>query len=199
MGPNPIPSAVEKHSPCASIFLMPSLGFGQSEPRLVARQIPSAKILEYSIQSLIALIMDTSKSSGELEDVRVNVKLKISALWIAVMFLYAYVDIFSWFKPGIIQEVMAGKVFVFQVSQSFLFFTTLYITIPSLMIFLTLVLKPKINRWVNIIVSALYFVTMLGACIGETWLFYIFGTVVESLLLFLIIIYAWKWPKYEKK
>lgn len=134
-----------------------------------------------------------------MEDIKVNVKLKISALWIAVMFLYIYVDLFSLYKPGIIEEVTAGKIFLFQISQSFLFFTTLYITIPSLMIFLTLVLKPKINRWINIIVSAIYLVTMLGACIGETWIFYIFGTVVESILLFLIIIHAWKWPKHENK
>lgn len=137
------------------------------------------------------------KRSTELEDVKINVKLKLSALWIAVMFLYAYVDIFSLFKPGIIGEIMMGKVFVFQVSQVFLFLTTLYIVIPSIMVFLSLVLKPKINRWTNIIVSIVYFVTMLGACIGETWAFYIFGTIIESLLLALIVWYAWKWPKQE--
>jgi len=141
--------------------------------------------------------MKTTKKIHKLEDVKINVKLKISALWIAVMFLYAYVDIFSLFKPGIIEGIMTGKVFLFQVSQIFLFLTTLYIAIPSVMVFLSLVLKPRINRWMNIIVSILYFVTMLGACIGETWSFYIFGTAMESLLLFLIIWYAWKWPRQE--
>jgi len=133
----------------------------------------------------------------ELEDIKINVKLKISALWIAVMFLYAYVDLFSLFKTGIISEIMAGKMFIFQINQSFLFFTTLYIVIPVIMIFLSLVLKPKVNRWTNIVVSALYLVTMLGASIGETWIFYIFGTIIESILLLLIIRYAIKWPKYE--
>jgi hypothetical protein len=141
--------------------------------------------------------VNTNKKAPEFENIKVNVKIKISALWIAVMFLYAYVDIFSLMKPGIIEGIMDGKMFVFQISQAFLFFTTLYIVIPSVMIFLSLVLKPKANRWINIIVSILYFVTMLGACIGETWGFYIFGTIVESLLLFLIIWYAWKWPKQE--
>ncbi|MCL5410867.1 MAG: DUF6326 family protein [Patescibacteria group bacterium] len=143
--------------------------------------------------------MNTNKTTVEMEDVKINVKLKISALWIAVMFLYAYVDIFSLFKPGTIEGIMAGKVFVFQVSQIFLFLTTIYIVVPSIMVFLSLVLKPKVNRWTNIIVSIFYFVTMLGACVGETWGYYIFGTIVESLLLFLIIWYAWKWPKYENK
>jgi hypothetical protein len=132
-----------------------------------------------------------------LEDVKVNVKLKISALWIAVMFLYAYVDIFSLMKPGIIEGIMAGKMFVFQISQLFLFLTTLYIAIPSVMIFLSLVLKPKVNRWTNIIVGILYIVSILGSCIGETWAYYIFGSIVESLLLLLVIWYAWKWPKQQ--
>lgn len=135
--------------------------------------------------------------TNNLLDLKVDVKLKISALWIAVMFLYAYVDIFSLMKPGVIEGIMAGKMFIFQINQVFLFLTTIYIAIPSVMIFLSLVLKPKVNRWTNIIVSIFYFVTMLGACIGETWGFYIFGTIVESLLLFLIIWYAWKWPKQE--
>lgn len=142
--------------------------------------------------------MNTNKkTSGNLQDVKTDVKIKISALWIAVMFLYAYVDIFSLMKPGIIEGITAGKMFIFQISQAFLFFTTLYIAIPSVMIFLSLVLKPKVNRWTNIIVAIFYFVTMMGACIGETWSFYIFGTIIESLLLFLIIWYAWKWPKQE--
>lgn len=144
-------------------------------------------------------MVNTKTKISKLEDAKINVKLKISALWIAVMFLYAYVDIFSLSKPGIISEIMAGKMFVFQISQTFLFFTTLYITIPSIMIFLSLVLKPKVNRWANIIVSIFYLVTMFGACIGETWTFYIFGTIVESGLLLLIIWYAIKWPKNESK
>lgn len=143
--------------------------------------------------------MNLNKTTIEMEDIKINVKLKISALWIAVLFLYVYVDIFSLYKPGIIEGIMAGKVFVFPISQIFLFLTTLYIVIPSIMVFLSLVLKPKVNRWINIIVSIFYFVTMVGACVGETWAFYIFGTVIESLLLFLIIWYAWKWPKCENK
>ena len=38
-----------------------------------------------------------------LEDVKVNVKWKISALWIAMMFLYVYADIFGFSQPGAIE------------------------------------------------------------------------------------------------
>ena len=110
---------------------------------------------------------------------------------------FAYVDIFGFMKTGEIERIMAGKIATFQIDQVFLFSVTLYMLIPSIMVFLSLVLKPKVNRWTNIIVGILYFVMNLASCIGETWAFYIFGSIVESLLLLLIIWYAWKWPKQE--
>ena len=141
--------------------------------------------------------MNTDKKVTEMEDMKINVKLKISALWIAMLFVFAYVDIFALYRPGIIEGIMAGKVAAFQIDQVFLFFTTLYILIPSIMVFLSLVLKPKVNRWTNIIVGILYIVTILLSLIGEIWAFYIFGSIVESLLLLLIVWYAWKWPEQE--
>ena len=143
--------------------------------------------------------MNTNEMSTKiLEDVKINVKLKISALWIAMLFVFAYVDIFAFYRPDIIEGIMAGKVAVFEINQTFLFLTTLYILIPSIMVFLSLVLKPKVNRFTNIIVAVLYIVTILASCIGETWAYYIFGSIVESLLLLLIVWYAWKWPKQEE-
>ena len=132
-----------------------------------------------------------------MEDVKINVKLKISALWIAMLFLFAYVDIFTFFRSEIIEGVMAGKVAAFQINQTFLFLTTIYILIPSIMVFLSLVMKPKVNRWTNIIVGVVYLVSILLSCIGEVWAYYIFGSVVESLIIILIVYYAWNWPKQE--
>ena len=142
--------------------------------------------------------MKTIEKAAEMEDVKINVKLKISALWIVMLFVFAYVDIFLFYRTGFIEGIMAGKVAIFQINQVFLFLTTLYILIPSIMVFLSLVLKPKVNRFANITIAILYVVSILGSLVGETWAFYIFGSIVESLLLLLIIWYAWKWPKQQK-
>ena len=64
--------------------------------------------------------------------------------------------------------------------------------------FLSLVLPVKANRWTNIIVGILYIVVTLGMTIGESYAFYIFGSIVEALLLLLIVVYAWKWPTRER-
>ncbi len=132
-----------------------------------------------------------------LEDVKINVKWKLSALWAAVMFIYLYVDIFGFYRSGLIEEIIAGEVAGIQITQVFLLGALILMIIPSLMVFLSLALPAKVNRWVNIIVGIFYIVVVLGFLIGESYAFYIFGSIVEAVLLGLIVWYAWKWPTQE--
>jgi len=142
--------------------------------------------------------MNTNKMTTELEDVKINVKIKLSALWAAVMFLYVYADIKAFFKPGIIEGLIAGKVGDFQITQGFLFTSAIIMTIPSVMIFLSLSLKAKANRWVNIILGIVYTGIILGTLLmGGAWAYYIFYGTVEIVLTGLIAWHAWKWPKRE--
>jgi len=46
--------------------------------------------------------MNTNKKTTELEDVKINVKIKLSALWVAVMFLYVYADVRGFYETGFI-------------------------------------------------------------------------------------------------
>jgi hypothetical protein len=55
----------------------------------------------------------------------------------------------------------------FDIDQTFLFFTTLYIVVPTLMIYLTLVIRPLVNRVVNVVVAAAYALSGLGSAVGE--------------------------------
>ena len=68
--------------------------------------------------------------------------------------------------------------------------------IPSTMVFLSLVLKPDANRWVNIILGVIFTVIMLITMPGA-WAFYIFLGIVEVVLTAMIVWYAWNWPKHE--
>ena len=91
----------------------------------------------------------SNADSGVLDDVRIGVRLKIAALWIAMLFLFAYGDIFGFFNTGRIEEVIAGQVSGMKITQAFLFGVSVYIAIASVMIFLTLVLAPNVSRWTN--------------------------------------------------
>ncbi len=140
------------------------------------------------------------KTATILEDPKINIKIKLAALWAASMFLFIYVDYFYLRVPGQIEELLAGKMgggADYPTTQASLMLAMILMMIPSLMIFLSVALKAKWNRWTNIIVSILKIVTLLVFVIGESWAFYIFATIVEVVLLLLIVWYAGMWPKQE--
>lgn len=142
--------------------------------------------------------MNTEKSKQyELEDFKVNVKLKLGALWVSFMFFYIYVDYFHLYMPGKDEEIIKGQVFVFDITQGFLLVALALVAIPVLMIFLSVFLPAKVNRLTNIIVATMLIPYMLFNLAGEAWVHMVFGAVVEVVLLCLIIRYAWKWPRIE--
>ena len=130
----------------------------------------------------------------KLEPSNVNVRVKISALWTSMLFVFAYVDLFSLYRPDFRADIEAGEIGGFTVNQSFLLGTTAYVVIPSLMVFCTLVLRPRVNRIANIALSTMYALTILAAAIGE-WNYYILGSAIEVAQLAAIVYYAWTWPK----
>lgn len=134
----------------------------------------------------------------ELEDIKISVKLKIATLWTSFMFLYIYVDYFHLYMPGCMKDILAGKVFVFDISYLFLLIAMIFVAIPTLMIFLSVALPAKVNRWTNIIVATVFIPYMLFNLAGEAWVHMYFAAALEVALLCLIIRYAWKWPSLER-
>lgn len=132
-----------------------------------------------------------------LEDTKVNLKLKLATLWASFMFLYIYVDYFHLYMPGSLKDILAGKVFVFDISHIFLLIAMIFVAIPTLMIFLSVVLPAKANRWTNIIVAIVFIPYMLFNLVGEAWVHMYFAAALEVVLLFLIIGYSWNWPRSD--
>jgi hypothetical protein len=135
------------------------------------------------------------QAPGQLVDAQVPVRLKLSALWVTTMFLYVYVDIFGFYKPGTIEDILAGRVSEFDITQAWALGALVLLTIPSLMVFLSLALPAGVARWTNIAIAALFIAVSLGNSVGETWAFFWLGSAVEVVLLLLIIRYAWTWPR----
>jgi hypothetical protein len=131
-----------------------------------------------------------------LEDRPVPVRLKLSALWASVMFLYVYVDVLAFFKPGTIDDILVGRVWEFDITQSWAVGALVLMTIPALMVFLSLALPAHIARRTNIVVASVYVPITIFNLVGETWwAFYWFGAAAETVLLVLIVRYAWSWPR----
>jgi Family of unknown function (DUF6326) len=128
------------------------------------------------------------------EPANVNVRIKISALWTSMLLVFAYVDLFSLYRPDFRADLEAGEVGGFTVNQSFLLGTTVYVVIPSLMVFCALILRPRVNRIANIALGLVYALTIIAGAIGE-WNYYLLGSAIEVALLAALVYYAWTWPR----
>ncbi len=130
--------------------------------------------------------MNSNKKNGEMKDV----KMKLSTLWISVMFIMVFADILSFIRPGTFEEI--GEQ---QLTDGLLLVFAIMIVIPIAMIFLSRVLKYRANRWANIIAAAITILWVIGG--GSTYPHYIFFATIETACMLLIVWYAWKLPKQE--
>jgi MFS family permease len=122
----------------------------------------------------------------------VDVRVRLSALWATTMFVIVFVDLFSLYREDVRANIESGTMFVFEIGQGFLIGVTLYVIIPSLMIFLSLVLPRRANRVTNIVLAIVYAITVVGGAIGE-WGYYVMGSAVELVLLAIVVRLAVTW------
>ena len=143
--------------------------------------------------------LENPPSRSALEDRRMPVQAKLAAAWTSLMFLYIYVDYFHLYKPGIIDDILAGIVHEFDISQTLLTGFLTLMAIPILMILLSTTLPARVNRATNLVVATLYIpVSMYNVAGEESWTYsYFYGLSIglEVLLLAFILRSAWTWPR----
>ena len=142
-------------------------------------------------------ISKTRNRTADLHDTKVDVKVVLCGLWISMLFVFAYIDIFGFWRADVINGALVGKVPGpgFKINQAFLVFTTIYVLIPSLMVIASLLAPARMNRTANIVVSLTYVASVVVSIVGETWIYFIVGSVVEIMLLLAIARAAWTWPR----
>jgi hypothetical protein len=126
-----------------------------------------------------------------LEDFKINIKLKLAALWTSV-----YGDYFKFYAPREINDLMEGKSMLDTPGK--LFAASVLMVVPSLMVFLSVALPPVLNRWLNIVFGVIYtgIMLLIAATSYSPWYtFYVFLAMVESILTAMIVYYAWRWPR----
>ena len=123
----------------------------------------------------------------------VSVRLKLTGLWITLMILYIYCDIYSFFRTGLLEEIAMGKIGPFDVSQGMLAVMGVLMIIPALMIPGCLFLKEKAVKWVSVIVGILYALVNVSNLIGETWAYYWIYGCIELAFTIGIVVFAFKW------
>ncbi len=135
-------------------------------------------------------------SRSMLEDLRMPVQAKLAAAWTTFMFLYLYVDDLAFYKPGVVDDILAGIVHEFDIGPTFVAIALTLMAIPILMILLSTTLPARANRATNLVVASLYIPYSAFNLAGGSWIyFYGLGVVLEVLLLAFILRSAWTWPR----
>ena len=125
-----------------------------------------------------------------------DMKVKLSILWIFIMFNMVFADIFSFMYPGFLRQVVAGSaVDGTEITPIFLLIAAIVTEIPIAMVFLSRLLKYQTSRWVNIVGGVITILWVIGG--GSTLLPYVFFASVEVGCSLAIIWLASKWNNPE--
>jgi hypothetical protein len=132
---------------------------------------------------------------SKLSEVKINIKIKLSAIWGSVMSLYIYCDYFDLYVPNKLQDMLDGTTIFGSGDQTALLGLSSIMLVTSLMICLSILLPATINRILNIFVG--FIMTLMQCYIAYIagYYFYEMYAIVEAILTLLIVVYAWDWPK----
>jgi hypothetical protein len=135
-------------------------------------------------------------SPSPLENPQVPIQAKLAAAWTSFMFLYIYVDILNFYKPGVIDGILHGLIWKFDVSATLLTSILATLSVPAMMVWLSMALPTRVNRLTNLVVASLLIPFSIFNAAGATleWAsFYGICIGLEVLLLAFILRSAWMW------
>ncbi|KPE49270.1 DUF6326 family protein [Chryseobacterium indologenes] len=135
-------------------------------------------------------------NSVHFEETPVNIKIILAGLWTSVTLCYLYGDYFELYVPGKAKGLVEGTNLLDTPVK--LFMAAVVLALPAVMVFLSLMLKAKINRILNIILGIFFtgIMLLIAATSLTAWrVFYVFLALLESFITILIVWKALKWKK----
>ncbi len=131
-----------------------------------------------------------------------NVKTKLAVLWLSyfcVMIVVAPLDLY---RPGVIEEIIAGESEGTPITAEIILFMAIIMLIPAIMPVLSVSLKDKANRWVNIIVGVIFAglslvgpIEYLATEPTADGIYLILVGIIQIVVAALIVWTAWKWQE----
>ena len=121
-------------------------------------------------------------------------KIKITVLWLFAAVAFLAHQILVLMEPGIIVQLMAREAEGQKIGPELILSFAILMLVPMVMAFLSLTMKDSMNRWVNIIVgavfAALWFIGVVDAALSAYWggALMTLSAIVASAL---IVWYAW--------
>ena len=133
-------------------------------------------------------------NEGKEEEMKLDMKSKLSSLWIFVALNYLYCDVVSLMDPELLPLYLRGNVNGLELTPAFLLGAGILVEIFIAMVLLSRVLPYRTNRWANIaagtIMTAVQSATLF---VGVPAPYYLFFSVIEIATTVLIVWFAWNW------
>jgi hypothetical protein len=120
----------------------------------------------------------------------VEVRIRLSALWVALMLTYLLGDVLRIFSGDFEAAKIGGMM---DISPAFYLGMAVLFVLPIVMVFLSLTLPYPVNRWANIILAILLFAINLVGLPTYPSLYDKFLIIVGLVFNGLTVWYAWKW------
>ncbi len=117
------------------------------------------------------------------------VKIKLSAIWIALMLTYLLGDVLRIFSGDFKSGAIAGK----QMTQGMYLGMAILMVIPILMVVLSIFLSNPLNRWINIIIAVVFFIFNLVGLPTYPSAYDKLLIIVGLALNVLTVYSAWRW------
>jgi hypothetical protein len=129
--------------------------------------------------------------AGKVITERLDMKAKLSLLWLVAMLTYTYGDVVTLMDP-----VKRGSM---QLTQGFLLAASVFMSIPIAMVLLSRMLNHRANRITNIVAGTIMSVALvLTLFVAVPAMYYVFFTAIEVTCTVLIVLFASKWSRIEK-
>jgi hypothetical protein len=135
-----------------------------------------------------------------LEDVKINVKIKLSVLWLFGQVTLLTFLVLEFLEQDVLEGIIDGNMRGLPMGPETLLFYAVMLLTPLVMAFLSLTLKGSVNRWANIILGAFFTFIYLGdliAHLANPYAYAMLMGIAAVVAQALIVWYAWKWPKQE--
>lgn len=119
-----------------------------------------------------------------------DMRVRLSTLWVFVLFNMIFADIVGFMNPGVLESIVKGELEI-EVTQELLLVFSIMLEIPIAMVLLSRILSYRVNRWANIVAALITILFVVGG--GSAYLSYFFFASIEVLTMLFIIAFAWRW------
>jgi hypothetical protein len=123
------------------------------------------------------------------------IQIKLSALWISRMLVGFLGDVLRFLEPGMMANIIGGDIEGMQLTEGMLFAAAIIMVLPILMVFFSLTMRYKLNRWSNIVLAvSLFGFDLIGLpsySSAYATVLILIGMAFNALTVW----YAWRWQK----